>query len=67
MSQGRLPGLVLDDRERDGIGPVNLRAEIEARELEEEIETLTRERTDLEEAIARLRAIRQTLAAALDA
>ncbi|MGD9538486.1 MAG: chromosome segregation protein SMC [Alphaproteobacteria bacterium] len=42
-------------RERDAIGPVNLRAEIEARELEEEIETLSRERTDLEAAIARLR------------
>jgi chromosome segregation protein len=42
-------------RERDAIGPVNLRAEIEARELEEEIETLNREKGDLEAAIARLR------------
>jgi chromosome segregation protein len=43
------------ERERDAIGPVNLRAEIEARELDEEIETLSRERADLEAAIARLR------------
>ncbi len=43
------------NREREAIGPVNLRAEIEARELEEQIETLTREKTDLEAAIARLR------------
>jgi chromosome segregation protein len=42
-------------REREAIGPVNLRAEIEARELEEQIETLTREKLDLEAAIARLR------------
>jgi len=42
-------------RERDGIGPVNLRAEIEAKELEEQIETLNREKGDLEAAIARLR------------
>ncbi|MSO74333.1 MAG: chromosome segregation protein SMC [Alphaproteobacteria bacterium] len=43
------------NREREAIGPVNLRAELEARELEEQIESLSREKTDLEAAIARLR------------
>ncbi len=43
------------NREREAIGPVNLRAEIEARELEEQIEMLSREKLDLEAAIARLR------------
>ena len=43
------------NREREAIGPVNLRAELEARELEEQIDTLTREKIDLEAAIARLR------------
>lgn len=42
-------------RERDNMGAVNLRAEEEARELEERLSTLTKERTDLEAAIARLR------------
>ncbi len=42
-------------RERENMGPVNLRAEIEAQEVEEKIETLTSERTDLEAAIQRLR------------
>ncbi len=42
-------------RERDAIGPVNLRAEQEARELEEKIAELERERADLLSAIARLR------------
>ncbi len=42
-------------RERENMGPVNLRAEIEAREVEEKLETLTSERTDLEAAIQRLR------------
>ena len=42
-------------RERDNIGPVNLRAEQEAAELEEQLETMARERADLEAAIARLR------------
>ena len=42
-------------RERENMGPVNLRAEIEAQEVEEKIETLTAERTDLEAAIQRLR------------
>jgi chromosome segregation protein len=42
-------------RERDNMGPVNLRADAEARELTEQIETMVSERADLEEAIARLR------------
>ncbi len=42
-------------RERDNIGPVNLRAEQEAQELTEQIESMTTEREDLLAAIARLR------------
>jgi len=42
-------------RERENIGAVNLRAEEEAAELDEEISTLINERADLEAAIARLR------------
>ncbi len=42
-------------RERDNMGPVNLRAEIEAGELETQIGDLLREREDLTQAIARLR------------
>lgn len=42
-------------RERDNMGPVNLRAEIEAEEVEEQLSTLTNEREDLLAAIARLR------------
>ncbi len=42
-------------RERDNMGPVNLRAEQEAAELEEQLETMRAERADLEAAIARLR------------
>ncbi len=42
-------------RERERMGPVNLRAEQEAAELEEQLETMARERADLEAAIARLR------------
>ncbi len=42
-------------RARDGLGAVNLRAEEDARELQVEFETLTGERTDLEEAIKKLR------------
>ncbi len=42
-------------RERDSIGPVNLRAEIEVRELEEELTTLLHERQDLVQAIDELR------------
>lgn len=42
-------------RERDNMGPVNLRADIEAQEIQEKLETLGTEREDLEAAIARLR------------
>lgn len=42
-------------RERDGIGPVNLRAETEAEELEKELSTLLHERNDLLQAIDELR------------
>ncbi len=42
-------------RERDGMGPVNLRAEHEATELAGQIETLTSERGELLEAIRKLR------------
>jgi chromosome segregation protein len=42
-------------RERDAIGPVNLRAEIEAQEVEQQHGVMTAERADLEAAIARLR------------
>ena len=42
-------------RERDRMGAVNLRAETEAVELEEQLETMQSEREDLEGAIARLR------------
>ncbi|HRQ81605.1 MAG TPA: chromosome partitioning protein ParA, partial [Azospirillaceae bacterium] len=43
------------NRERDGLGTVNLRAETEAQELEEQINGLHRERDDLLAAISRLR------------
>jgi chromosome segregation protein len=42
-------------RERDTMGPVNLRAEQETREMTEQIETLNSERSDLIEAIEKLR------------
>ncbi|MDA0368550.1 MAG: chromosome partitioning protein ParA, partial [Proteobacteria bacterium] len=42
-------------RERDSMGPVNLRAEIESEEIGEQITTLQNEREDLSQAIARLR------------
>lgn len=42
-------------RERDSIGPVNLRAEEEANELEKELTTLLHERNDLLQAIEELR------------
>jgi len=42
-------------RERERMGPVNLRAEQEAAELEEQLETMVTERQDLEAAIGRLR------------
>ena len=43
------------ERQREGIGPVNLRAEEEAGELATRLETMNVERTDLTGAIARLR------------
>lgn len=43
-------------RERDIIGPVNLRADQEAEELEQELATILSERNDLNEAITELRA-----------
>ncbi|KAA5606165.1 chromosome segregation protein SMC [Roseospira marina] len=42
-------------RQRDGIGPVNLRAEAELAELDEKVAGLRHEREDLTGAIARLR------------
>jgi len=42
-------------RERENMGPVNLRAEIEANEVQEKLDTLAEERADLEGAIQRLR------------
>ena len=42
-------------RQRDSIGPVNLRAEEEGREVEERLQEMTADRDDLVKAIARLR------------
>ncbi len=42
-------------KERDEMGPVNLRAEIEAGEVEQRIEGIAREREELASAIAKLR------------
>ncbi len=42
-------------RERDTIGPVNLRAGIELEEVDKEIAVMTSEKEDLEKAISRLR------------
>ncbi|MEM6309375.1 MAG: AAA family ATPase [Pseudomonadota bacterium] len=42
-------------RQRDALGAVNLRAEEDAREVQEEFDTLSREKEDLEEAIKTLR------------
>ncbi|SNR66258.1 chromosome segregation protein SMC [Puniceibacterium sediminis] len=42
-------------RQRDALGAVNLRAEEDAREVQEEHDTLVTEKTDLEEAIKTLR------------
>ena len=42
-------------RQRDALGAVNLRAEDDAREVQDEHDTLVREKTDLEAAIAKLR------------
>lgn len=43
-------------RQRDALGAVNLRAEEDAREVEEEHATLVKEKSDLEEAVKTLRA-----------
>lgn len=48
-------------REREELGPVNLRADIEAQEAEQHIETIRREHGELETAIARLRGTIGTL------
>ena len=50
--ESRLERLI---RERDNIGPVNLRAELEMEETETRITSLTTERDDLTQAIASLR------------
>jgi chromosome segregation protein len=42
-------------RERDNMGPVNLRAETEAEAMQAQIDTLTKEKDDLSGAIAKLR------------
>ncbi|MBI3419251.1 MAG: chromosome partitioning protein ParA, partial [Proteobacteria bacterium] len=43
------------NRERENMGPVNLRAEIEADEIQAQIDRITAEKSDLEGAIAKLR------------
>ena len=48
-------------RERDSIGPVNLRAEAEMAEIDERLNEMTAERDDLTEAIAKLRSAISTL------
>ncbi len=52
QAQNRLDRLL---RERDNMGPVNLRAEVEAQEVAQQFESLTTERDDLLHAIAKLR------------
>ncbi len=42
-------------RERDNMGPVNLRAEVEAETMQTQIDTLTKEKEDLVAAISKLR------------
>ena len=42
-------------RQRDALGAVNLRAEEDAQEVQTEFDTLSKEKTDLEEAIRKLR------------
>jgi chromosome segregation protein len=42
-------------REREEMGPVNLRADVEAEEIGKQIDTIARERDELTEAIAKLR------------
>ncbi|AGH97968.1 chromosome segregation protein SMC [Micavibrio aeruginosavorus] len=48
-------------RDRDMIGPVNLRADVEAEELETELGTMLKERDDLAQAIDELRSAINTL------
>lgn len=57
-TQPRLDKLI---RDRDGMGPVNLRAETEAAELESQINGMVTEREDLLSAIQRLRSAIATL------
>jgi len=52
QAQNRLDRLL---RERDNMGPVNLRAEVEAAEVASQFDSLTAERDDLLHAIAKLR------------
>jgi chromosome segregation protein len=52
QAQNRLDRLL---RERDNMGPVNLRAEVEAAEVATQFDSLTAERDDLLHAIAKLR------------
>ncbi|MEJ0072410.1 MAG: hypothetical protein WDO24_31140 [Pseudomonadota bacterium] len=52
QAQNRLDRLL---RERDNMGPVNLRAEVEAAEVATQFDSLTTERDDLLHAIAKLR------------
>ncbi|MFM9844067.1 MAG: chromosome segregation protein SMC [Dongiaceae bacterium] len=68
MDEGQLPErdaieakLQRLTRERDNMGPVNLRAETEAAEVEQQIAGLQSERSDLVNAIARLRSGIQSL------
>ncbi|HRK97171.1 MAG TPA: chromosome segregation protein SMC [Alphaproteobacteria bacterium] len=42
-------------RERDGMGPVNLRADVESQEVEQQLAKLCQERSDLAQAIEELR------------
>ena len=42
-------------RERDGMGPVNLRADVETQEVEQQLTTIIQERNDLTQAIEELR------------
>ena len=51
-ARGRLERLV---KERDEMGPVNLRAETEAEAIEQQIATIDKDRAELSTAIARLR------------
>ncbi len=52
LLEGRINRLL---KERDSIGPVNLRAEIEMQEISNKLEQFEIDRTDLEQAISKLR------------